>query len=659
MRADATEARAGASMSAAPHPQPQTYPPMAQGRITPMARKELVQAWQSDSKAFWRAQANDALTWQRPFTRVLDESQAPYYRWFDDGMLNASQQCLDRHLPERANEVALTWESEAGEVRNFTFGELHDLVCRFAGTLQSNGVAAGDRVILYLPLVPEAVIAMLACARIGAVHSVVFGGFSAKALADRINDTGAKVVLTADGAYRNTKVVPLKANVDAALANCPDVERVLVHKRTGETVAMQPGRDVAWTYGTPVLQPPAFPAEHPLFILYTSGSTGKPKGILHTTGGYLLWAQLSSQWVFDLTPEDTYWCTADIGWITGHTYVAYGPLMVGARLVLYEGAPMCPAPDRFWSIIEKHKVNVFYTAPTAIRALMAAGDKWPAKHDLSSLRLLGSVGEPINPEAWKWYHTHIGKGNLPIVDTWWQTETGGIMMSALPAADHQKPGSCNQPLPGISASILAAEGDAGADSDEGGQLILDTPWPSMLRGIWGDDEKFRETYWSLGAPRYLAGDTARRDADGDYWIMGRSDDVLNVSGHRIGTMEVESALASHPDVVEAAVVGVPDEVRGESVFAFVVCTKEVAPAALAGHVAEEIGKTARPRFIVLAAALPKTRSGKIMRRLLRAIARGEPMRQDTSTLEDAHVVEALQAAVPTDLDSKHAMPTRT
>ncbi len=617
------------------------FPPQASGVLTPDQREALREAWRADPQAYWADLARQHVVWRRPFTQVLDDSQAPVYRWFHDGTLNAAENCLDRHLPERANDTAIAWEAEDGAQVEWTYGELHDKVCRFAGTLQGLDVAPGDRVIVYMPLVPEAVVAMLACARIGAVHSVVFGGFSAKALADRIQDTGAKVVLTADGGFRGGKVVPLKQHADEALASC-DVDHVVVLRRTGQDVPMQADRDVEWSYGEPLLEAPAFEAEHPLFILYTSGSTGKPKGILHSTGGYLAWAHASTRWVFDLRAGDTYWCTADIGWITGHTYVVYGPLMAGAKLVLYEGAPTYPEADRFWDIVERHQVEVLYTAPTAIRALMILGDEWPSKHDLSSLRLLGTVGEPINPEAWIWYHDRIGGGKIPIVDTWWQTETGGIMMSPLPACDTQRPGSCSGPLPGIEALIVDEQGQP---AEGGGQLALRAPWPSMLRGVWGDPKRFQETYWTGPPGIYMAGDTAHVDDEGDYWILGRSDDVLNVSGHRIGTMEVESALVSHDAVGEAAVVGVPDEITGEALHAFVVLRGDADADALRAHVAKEIGKTARPKHITIVRGLPKTRSGKIMRRILRAIARGEEIRQDVSTLEDAATVEAIAAAV--------------
>ncbi len=604
----------------------------------------LKQEAEADHEAFWAARAHEELLWDEPFTKVLDDSKAPFYTWFEDGTLNAAANCLDRHLPERENQVAIQWEAEDGERREVTYGQLHEDVCRFAGVLRGLDVAPGDRVILYMPMVPEVAVAMLACARIGATHSVVFGGFSAQALADRIQDAQAKVVVTADGAFRAGKVVPLKANVDEAVAKAP-VESVVVLRRTGADVPMA-GPDHWWhdlmAAATPVTEAPAFPAEHPLFILYTSGSTGKPKGIVHSTAGYMLWARLSTRWVFDLQPDDIYWCTADVGWVTGHTYIVYGPLANGATMVMYEGAPTYPKPDRLWDIVQRHKVTVFYTAPTAIRALMRAGDEWPAKHDLSSLRILGTVGEPINPEAWIWYNEHIGGGRCPIVDTWWQTETGGIMLSPLPGASTTRPGSCSAALPGLSVAIVDEQGEAITKPDRGGYLVFTKPWPAMLRNVWGDPERYIETYWAKFDNRYyVAGDTARCDENGDHWIMGRFDDVLNVSGHRIGTMEVESALVAHPAVAEAAVVGALHEITGEAIHAFVVLREAASVEELRAHVAHEIGKTARPERIIIAEALPKTRSGKIMRRILRAIARGEDITQDTSTLEDPAVVTAL------------------
>ncbi len=621
-----------------------SFPPIATD-LDAAAYQRLCAEADADPEAWWMARAREELVWDRAFTEGLDDSRAPFYRWFADGTLNASANCLDRHLPERAERTAIRWEAEDGSTRDVTYQELHDEVCRFAGGLRALGVESGDRVVIYMPMVPEVAVAMLACARIGATHSVVFGGFSARALADRIEDAGAKVVITADGAFRGGKTVPLKENTDTAVAEAP-VDHVVVLRRTGQDVTMR-DHDVWWhdlmQDATPVLEPLAVPAEHPLFILYTSGSTGKPKGIVHATGGYMLWARLSTRWVFDLRDDDIYWCTADVGWITGHTYIVYGPLANGATMVMYEGAPTYPAPDRFWDIIERHQVSILYTAPTAIRAFMRAGDEWPGKHDLSSLRILGTVGEPINPEAWMWYRDVIGGGRCPIVDTWWQTETGGIMLSPLPGATQTHPGSCATPLPGMAPAIVDDDGASVDAPDQGGYLVFTRPWPSMLRGVWGDDARYIETYWEkFGDRYYVAGDTARRDAEGHHWIMGRFDDVLNVSGHRIGTMEVESALVAHPAVAEAAVVGAPDEITGEAIVAFVVTRTDVDVDTLCGHVADEIGKTARPKRIIFTDGLPKTRSGKIMRRILRAIARGEEITQDTSTLEDAEVVQRIK-----------------
>ncbi len=621
-------------------PSPDT---IADAHLDAVAYEQVMRDVEADPVGWWAEQARKELVWQTPFTTTLDDSDAPFYKWFSDGTLNASVNCLDRHLPDRADQVAIQWEGEDGTRRDVTYGDLHDQVCRFAGALLGLGVETGDRVIIYMPMVPEVTVAMLACARIGATHSVVFGGFSAQALADRIKDAGAKVVITADGGHRGGKVVPLKQNTDDAVEKAP-VETVVVLKHAGIDVTMRP-HDVWWhdIADADPADPVMVPAEHPLFILYTSGSTGKPKGIVHSTAGYLLWARLSTRWVFDLKDDDVYWCTADVGWITGHSYIVYGPMALGTRQVIYEGGPTTPNPGRFWDIISRHKVSVFYTAPTAIRALMRAGDQWPQQHDLSSLRILGTVGEPINPEAWMWYHQAIGAGRCPIVDTWWQTETGGIMLSPLPGATTTRPGSCTTPLPGMAPAIVDEDGHP-CPADAGGYLVFTRPWPSMLRGVWGDRERYIETYWAMFQNRfYVAGDTARVDPDGNHWIMGRFDDVLNVSGHRIGTMEVESALVSHPAVAEAAVVGAPHPVTGEAIHAFVVLRGTVDVSDLRDHVAKEIGKTARPAQIVIAEALPKTRSGKIMRRILRAIARGDDITQDTSTLEDPSVVDALRA----------------
>jgi acetyl-CoA synthetase len=609
----------------------------------------------ADPVAFWAGLARESLSWRTPFHETLDASRAPNYRWFHDGTLNVSWNCLDVHLEAHGQRTAIVFEGEPGDTRRLSYRELHAEVCRFANALRAQGVRSGDRVVIYLPLVPEAVIAMQACARIGAVHSVVFGGFSAPALRDRIEDAGATVLVTADGGRRGGNVVPLKAQADKALdGGCPTIRRVIVLARTGERVPMRAGRDVWWhdvvEGQAAVCDPEWVGAEHPLFLLYTSGSTGKPKGIQHSSAGYLLGAKLTYQWVFDPQPDDVFWCTADVGWVTGHTYVAYGPLANGATIVLYEGAPTWPDGGRFWQLCERHGVTVFYTAPTAIRALMKLGDAIPARHDLSRLRLLGTVGEPINPEAWMWYHRVIGQERCPIVDTWWQTETGAAMLSPVPGAVSTKPGSCTKPLPGIFADIVDEDGEPVTRPDAGGYLVIRRPWPSMLRTIWGDNARYLETYWSKFQHRfYVAGDSAHRDADGYYWIMGRIDDVLNVAGHRLGTMEIESALVAHPRVAEAAVVGRPHEVKGESVFAFVVCRGERPTGnperfvrELRDWVGEQLGAIAKPDDIRFADNLPKTRSGKIMRRLLRAIARGEEIRQDVSTLENPAIVEQLR-----------------
>jgi acetyl-CoA synthetase len=608
-----------------------------------------------DPEGFWAEQARNALAWRRPFTQTLDASDAPNYRWFTDGQINASFNCLDVHLAERRDQTALIFEAESGAVRRLTYGELHAEVCKLGNALRALGVASGDRVIIYMPLVPEAIVAMQACARIGAVHSVVFGGFSALSMRDRIEDAGARFVITADGGWRGGKVVELKAATDKALSEgAASIEKVIVLCHTGLSVPMQAGRDLWWhdiTANQNVSCDPEWvDAEHPLFLLYTSGSTGKPKGIQHSTAGYLLGAKLTSKWVFDLKSTDVFWCTADVGWITGHSYVAYGPLANGATVLLYEGAPTFPDAGRFWKIIQDHKVSIFYTAPTAIRALMKLGDAIPQAHDLSSLRLLGSVGEPINPEAWMWYHRVIGGERCPIVDTWWQTETGAIMISPVPGVTATKPGSCTQPLPGIAADIVDEDGNPVKGAEAGGYLVIRRPWPSMLRTIWRDNARYLDTYWSKFQNRhYVAGDSAHRDADGFYWIMGRIDDVLNVAGHRLGTMEIESALVAHPRVAEAAVVGRPHDVKGEAVFAFVVC-KGDRPAGdtkafvdeLRAWVGEQLGAIAKPDDIRFADNLPKTRSGKIMRRLLRNIAKGEEITQDISTLENPGIVDQLR-----------------
>ena len=636
-----------------------TFPPPAEfaarARIGAAQLDALRQEAARDSAAFWARLAREELHWHTPFTVALDETDAPNYRWFADGRLNVSFNCLDVHLAERGEKIAIRFEGEPGDVRHLSYRELHAEVCRFANALRAQGVGHGDRVVIYMPLVPETVIAMHACNRIGAIHSVVFGGFSAPALRDRIEDTGAKVLVTADGGWRAGQAIELKAAADRALAGaCPSIERVIVLKRTGRPVAMRPPRDLWWDEaleGCPRQCPPAWvPAEHPLFLLYTSGSTGKPKGIQHSSGGYLLGAKMTTQWVFDLRDEDVFWCTADVGWVTGHSYVAYGPLALGATVVLYEGSPTYPDGGRFWKMCQDHGVSVFYTAPTAIRALMKLGDEVPRRYDLSRLRLLGSVGEPINPEAWVWYHRVIGRGRCPIVDTWWQTETGAILISPVPGAAPTKPGSCTLPLPGIEADIVDERGETVTGTHTGGYLVIRKPWPAMLRTLWGDNERYRATYWGRFNNRYyVAGDSAHRDEDGYYWIMGRIDDVLNVSGHRLGTMEIESALVSHPRVAEAAVVGKPHDIKGESVFAYVVC-RGTRPAGethalvneLREWVSQQLGAIAKPDHIRFTDNLPKTRSGKIMRRLLRSIARGEDITQDVSTLENPAILDPLR-----------------
>ena len=604
-----------------------------------------------DPDGFWHARAQD-LPWMRPYSKVLDW-QPPTAKWFVDGRTNASAACLDSHVAAgRGDKLALVWVGEpTGERRTFTYRELLAEVSRAAAGLKSLGIKPGDVVSIYMPMTPELVIAMLACARIGAVHSVIFGGFSSEAIADRNEDAQAVAVITADGGWRRGAQLPLKKNVDIALAKSPTVKHVVVVKRTGQPVDMVPGRDVWWhdmVAGQPADLPAAeMDSEAPLFILYTSGSTGKPKGIKHTTAGYLLWAKTTAEWVFDLRDDDLFWCTADCGWITGHSYVTYGPLAAGASILIYEGAPNAPHEGRFWEIIEQEKPTIFYTAPTAIRSFM----KWGMEHiegrDLSSLRLLGTVGEGINPEAWVWYHEVIGGTRCPIVDTWWQTETGGIMMSPLPGCTPTKPGSCTLPLPGVCPEIVDAAG-VPVEQGEGGWLVMTRPWPGMLRGIWGDDERFRETYWSRVPGKYLAGDNARQDADGYYWIMGRIDDVLNVAGHRLSTIEIESALVSHPAVAEAAAVGRPHDVKGEAVAVFVTLKggepDDVAALkdTLRKHVRTQIGALAAPDDIHFTAALPKTRSGKIMRRLLRDIAAGKETVGDTTTLEDYSVLVKLR-----------------
>jgi len=602
-----------------------------------------------DPEGFWARMAEE-LHWFRKWDTVLNW-QPPHAEWFVGGRINISYNCLDRHLQAwRRNKAALIWEGEPGDRRTLTYQQLHTEVCKFANVLKSSGVEKGDRVALYMPLIPELAISMLACARIGATHSVIFGGFSSAALIDRINDASCKLVVTADGGWRRGKEVKLKPAVDEALKQTASVKSCIVVRRTGEPVHMEPGRDHWWheQMANAELECPAaeLDSEHPLYILYTSGTTGKPKGILHTTAGYLLQAHLTTKWVFDLKDEDIYWCTADIGWVTGHSYVVYGPLSNGATVLMYEGAPNYPEADRFWDIIERHRVNILYTAPTAIRAFIKWGEQWPLKHDLSSLRLLGTVGEPINPEAWMWYHQVIGKGACPIVDTWWQTETGAIMITPLPGATPTKPGSATKPFPGIEMAVMTRDGQE-VGANEGGYLVIKRPWPSMLRTIWGDDQRYREQYWSQIENIYFAGDGARRDEDGYFWIMGRIDDVINVSGHRLGTAEVESALVSHEAVAEAAVVARPDELKGSAIVAFVTLEGSHRPsdklnAELRAHVTKEIGALARPDDLRFTDALPKTRSGKIMRRLLREIATSGSVAGDVTTLEDFSVLEKLR-----------------
>jgi acetyl-CoA synthetase len=607
----------------------------------------LEQAAHADPEAFWAARAGE-LWWDRRWTSVL-EWKAPDARWFLGGTTNACVNCVDRHAASwRRNKAAILWEGEPGDTRVLTYGQLHREVQKTANALLALGIGAGDFVAIYLPMVPEAAIAMLACARIGAPHTVVFGGFSSEALADRLRDSRARLVITADGGWRRGAVVPLKDNVDRALDGT-SVRHVLVVRRTNNAITWHPGRDHWWhetvDRAAPIHRAPSFDAEHPLFSLYTSGTTGKPKGILHTTGGYLTGVAYTSRLVFDLRDEDIFWCTADIGWVTGHSYVVYGPLANGATVLMYEGAPNQPGPDRFWDIIDRWRVSIFYTAPTAIRSFMRWGDEYPAKHDLSSLRLLGSVGEPINPEAWMWYRSRIGGDRCPIVDTWWQTETGSIMISPLPGATPTKPGSATRALPGYEIEVVRRDGTVCAPN-EGGFLAIRRPWPSMLRTIFGDHERFTKTYFGEIEGVYFAGDGARKDEDGYFWIMGRVDDVINVAGHRLSTMEVESALVSHPKVAEAAVVGRPDELKGQAIVAFVTpragVTADAALAAeLRAHVATQIGALARPEEVRFADALPKTRSGKIMRRLLREVASGSQTRGDTTTLEDQGVLEKL------------------
>ena len=603
-----------------------------------------------DPEGFWAEQARE-LRWSKPWEKVLDWSNPPFARWYVGGHLNACDNCVDRHCEgPLKNKAAIVFEGEPGDRRVLRYQDLQREVARFANVLKGQGVKKGDVVAIYMPMVPELAIALLACARIGAPHTVVFGGFSAEALAGRIQDCQAKVLVTADGGYRRGKIVPLKENADGAAALCPTIRSVIVYRRTGHEVAMTEGRDHWWhelaanVSSTCPVEP--LDSEHPLYILYTSGSTGKPKGILHTTGGYLVGTLSTTRWVFDLKDDDTYFCTADIGWVTGHSYLVYGPLAAGATVVMYEGAPNWPHEGRFWKIIEDYRVTILYTAPTAIRAFMKWGEQFPNLHDLTSLRLLGTVGEPINPEAWMWYHRVIGGGRCPIVDTWWQTETGAIMIAPLPGATPTVPGSATRPLPGVVPEIVTKNGKP-VGVNQGGFLVITQPWPAMLRTLHGDDERYKATYWSEVPGCYFTGDGARRDGEGNYWIMGRVDDVLNVAGHRLSTMEVESALVSHPKVAEAAVVGKPDALRGQAITAFVTlesgqsATEELRQE-LRAHVVKEIGALARPDDIRFTDSLPKTRSGKIMRRLLRDIAAGRESTGDTSTLEDLGVLAKLR-----------------
>ncbi|TWU47089.1 acetate--CoA ligase [Rubripirellula reticaptiva] len=610
---------------------------------------EMYAKARDDRDGFWKAEANEHLHWFEPFGDVC-QWNAPHAKWFLGGKTNASYNCLDRNIDAgRGDKLAIVWEGEPGDTRTLTYTELRSEVAKCAAALTQIGISAGDVVSIYMPMTPELPIAMLACARIGAIHSVIFAGFSAESIADRNNDASAKMVITADGLYRRGKVLPLKETVDEALAKSPTVEHCLVLQRTGtENVPMTEGRDV-WWHDVVDSQSDDFPAvpldsETPLFILYTSGSTGKPKGILHTTAGYNLWAKRTFDWVFDHREDDIYWCTADCGWITGHSYIVYGPLSAGATCLMYEGAPNHPAEDRFWDLVEKYKVTILYTAPTAVRAFIKWGDEHVEKHDLSSLRLLGSVGEGINPEAWIWYHKMIGGERCPIVDTWWQTETGGIMMSPLPGITATIPGSCTTPLPGIVPAIVDEAGNV-VDAQHGGMLCIAEPWPGMLRGIYGDEQRFVEQYWSMVPGKYLTGDNARKDEHGFYWIMGRIDDVINVSGHRLSTIEVESALVSHDAVCEAAVVGRHDDLKGQAIAAFVTIhnrePNEELRKELKLHVRKQIGALAQPDDIRFAATLPKTRSGKIMRRLLRDVASGREVVGDTSTLEDLSVLAKL------------------
>jgi acetyl-CoA synthetase len=619
----------------------------------------LCQEAEDDYERFWGNRACEQISWQQSFDQVLDDQNFPFCQWFKGGLLNVSYNCLDRHLVTQAEKIAIIFESDEGNVSRVTYRELHQSVCKFANALKKQGVNKGDRVIIYMPMGTEAVVAMQACARIGAIHSVVFGGFSAKSLHERIVDAGAVAVITADEQVRGGKRNPLKLTVDEAMnmGGTASIKRVIMYRRTGVAVTFDPVRDVWWDeiiqHADSSCEPEWVDAEHPLFTLYTSGSTGKPKGVQHSSAGYLLGAKLSMQWVFDYKPTDVFWCTADVGWITGHSYVAYGPLAMGATQVIFEGVPTFPHPGRFWEIIQKHQVTTFYTAPTAIRSLIKLGADLPAQYDLSSLRLLGSVGEPINPEAWMWFYEKVGQTRCPIVDTWWQTETGSHMIAPLPGAITLKPGSCTFPVPGIAAAIVDEEGHE-MGNGKGGLLVIKKPFPSQVQTLWGDPERFKKTYFPAGIANgqyYLAGDSAYRDQDGYFWIMGRIDDVLNVSGHRLGTMEIESALVAHPLVAEAAVVGKPHEVKGEAIVAFVTLKGSYPDSnavieitnVLRDWVAKQIGPIAKPDEIRFGENLPKTRSGKIMRRLLRALAKGEEITQDVSTLENPAILEQLKS----------------
>ena len=633
---------------------------VAQAHLSKADYDEMQARAADDYEGYWAQLARDNLVWHKPFTKVLNESNAPFYKWFEDGHLNASYNCLDRHQLTQPNRPAIIFEADDGTVTKVTYKQLYQRVCQFANGLKKLGIRKGDRVLVYLPMSVEAVVAMQGCARIGAIHSVVFGGFSAKSVNERIVDAGAKLVITADGQFRGGKEIALKPAVDEALAmgGCESIEGLVVYRRTGGQVAWDPKRDLWWhdlVTGLPTdCEPTWVDAEHPLFILYTSGSTGKPKGVQHSTGGYLLQAICSMRWTFDIKDSDVFWCTADVGWVTGHSYVAYGPLAVGATQVMFEGVPTYPSASRFWEMIQRHKVSIFYTAPTAIRSLIKAGGDLPKKFDLSSLRLLGSVGEPINPEAWMWYYTTVGGSRCPIVDTWWQTETGAHMISPMPGATPLKPGSCTKPLPGIMAAIVDETGND-VELGKGGFLVIKRPWPAMIRTIYGDPDRYRKSYYpeDLGGKLYLAGDGANCDLDGYFWIMGRIDDVLNVSGHRLGTMEIESALVANPHVAEAAVVGRPDDLTGEAVCAFVVLKQARPEGAEAEKIAKElrdwvgkeIGPIAKPKEIRFGDNLPKTRSGKIMRRLLRSLAKGETITQDVSTLENPAILDQLKQTI--------------